>query len=353
MGLSFSKFTQLLGSTYKNTKPVADAAILGYMGAPSSGRVPVISTSGQTAQNTGLFASANTFFKSDLGKAVGTAVLSRALQPKPQPAVLRYAEQTETNDANLKVMRQKAEEAGFNPLTVLRAGGINAYATRKTNIPSYAPQLSKGPSYLAIAAGAAAQSYFNRPTEQQKAAQALKIAQQYADLDYTRAMTAGARNAGKSVSMSGRADLQVTDPQKVGPSEPYSEFAVTELDNGYQLNVSSKVKPTLFGHKSPWSDRVVMLPWEEGELDNILGGTTNLAIVSAADGALSLDDLSHKKNVAHREMAKARKEYWADSFRFPPLAEPISSSRAGKMPAGALFDTYMDGLKKAGKWPVN
>lgn len=238
MGLSFSKFTQLLGSTYKNTKPVADAAILGYMGAPSSGRVPVISTSGQTAQNTGLFASANTFFKSDLGKAVGTAVLSRALQPKPQPAVLRYAEQTETNDANLKVMRQKAEEAGFNPLTVLRAGGINAYATRKTNIPSYAPQLSKEPSYLAIAAGAAAQSYFNRPTEEQKASQALKIAQQYADLDYTRAITTDARNAGKDVSLTAEelliqeANRPVTDgrldpwgrPILVPPTEDISKW---------------------------------------------------------------------------------------------------------------------------------
>lgn len=152
----------------------------------------------------GALALGKTFFGTNVGKMVGTAVLSRALQPKPQPAVLRYAEQTETNDANLEVMRQKAEEAGFNPLTVLRAGGINAYATRKTNIPSYAPQMSKGPSYLAIAAGAAAQSYFNRPTEEQKASQALKIAQQYADLDYTRAMTAGARDAGSDVSMDGR-----------------------------------------------------------------------------------------------------------------------------------------------------
>lgn len=150
---------------------------------------------------TGALALGKAFLGSSVGKMVGTAVLSRALQPKTQPAVLRYAEQTETNDANLEVMRQKAEEAGFNPLTVLRSGGINAYATRTTNIPSYAPQLSKGPSYLAIAAGAAAQSYFNRPTEEQKASQALKIAQQYADLDYTRAMTTDARNAGKEVSL--------------------------------------------------------------------------------------------------------------------------------------------------------
>lgn len=209
MGLSFSKFTQLLGSTYKNTKPVADAVILGSMGASSAGaagRVPTVSTGGQAVQTKGLFASANTFFKSDLGRAVGSAVLSKALAPKHvqvRPAELRYAEQTETNDANLEVMRQKAMEAGFNPLTVLRAGGINAYATRKTNIPSYAPALysTKGPSYIETVAGAAAQSYFNRPTEQQKASQALKIAQQYADLDYTRAVTAGARNAGKDVSL--------------------------------------------------------------------------------------------------------------------------------------------------------
>jgi hypothetical protein len=149
----------------------------------------------------GALALGKTFFGSSVGKMVGTAVINRALQPKPQPAVLRYATQTETNDANLEVMRQKAEEAGFNPLTVLRAGGINAYSTRTTNIPSYAPQLSKGPSYLSIAAGAAAKSYFNRPTEEQKASQALKIAQQYADLDYTRAMTTSARNAGSDVAM--------------------------------------------------------------------------------------------------------------------------------------------------------
>lgn len=206
MGLSFSKFTQLLGSTYKNTKPVADAAILGSMGAGSMTRTPVISGSGQASANTGFFASANTFFKSDLGKAVGSAVLSKALAPKHvevRPAELRYATQTETNDANLEVMRQKAEAAGFNPLTVLRAGGINAYATRKTNIPSYAPALysTKGPSYIETIAGAAAQSYFNRPTEEQKASQSLKIAQQYADLDYTRAITADARKAGSDVSL--------------------------------------------------------------------------------------------------------------------------------------------------------
>ena len=152
----------------------------------------------------GALALGKTFFGSSVGKMVGTAVIGRALQPKLQPAVLRYSQQTETNDANLEVMRQKAEEAGFNPLTVLRSGGINAYSTRITNIPSYAPQLSKGPSYLAIAAGAAAKSYFNRPTEEQKASQALKIAQQYADLDYTKAMTTGAREAGSDVSMRGR-----------------------------------------------------------------------------------------------------------------------------------------------------
>ena len=157
---------------------------------------------------TGALAIGKAFFGSSVGKMVGTAVLSKALQPKQvqvRPAELRYATQTETNDANLEVMRQKAEEAGFNPLTVLRAGGINAYATRKTNIPSYAPALysTKGPSYIETIAGAAAQSYFNRPTEEQKASQALKIAQQYADLDYTRVMTAGARNAGSDVSLDG------------------------------------------------------------------------------------------------------------------------------------------------------
>ena len=47
---------------------------------------------------------------------VGTAVLSKALAPKQvqvRPAELRYAEQTETNDANLEVMRQKAEEGSY------------------------------------------------------------------------------------------------------------------------------------------------------------------------------------------------------------------------------------------------
>jgi len=138
-----------------------------------------------------------------IAAVVASAVINKKLAPKPQPAVLQYSTQTETNDANLEVMRQKAEEAGFNPLTVLRAGGINAYATRKTNIPSYVPQLSKGPSYLEVAAGAAAMSYFNRPTEQQKATTALKTAQQFADLDYTRAMTDQARNSGSDYKMNG------------------------------------------------------------------------------------------------------------------------------------------------------
>lgn len=151
----------------------------------------------------GALAIGKTFFASSVGKAVGTAVISNALQSKSQAPVLRYSTQTETNDANLLVMRQKAEEAGFNPLTVLRSGGINAYATRKTNIPSYAPQLSSGPSYLAIAAGAAATSYFNRPTAQQKASSALKIAQQYADLDYTKTLTDQARNSGADYKMDG------------------------------------------------------------------------------------------------------------------------------------------------------
>jgi len=175
---------------------------------------------------TGALALGKAFFGSSVGKAVGTAVLSKALAPKQvqvRPAELRYAEQTETNDANLEVMREKAEEAGFNPLTVLRAGGINAYATRKTNIPSYAPALyaTKGPSYIETIAGAAAQSYFNRPTEEQKASQALKIAQQYADLDYTRALTLGARNAGSDVSMDGREIDGVYFEDLPAGAEPY------------------------------------------------------------------------------------------------------------------------------------
>lgn len=192
---------------------------------------------------TGALALGKAFFGSSVGKMVGSAVLSKALQPKQvqvRPAELRYATQTETNDANLEVMRQKAEEAGFNPLTVLRAGGINAYATRKTNIPSYAPALysTKGPSYIETIAGAAAQSYFNRPTEEQKASQALKIAQQYADLDYTRVMTAEARNAGKEVSLTAdellekAANRPVTDgrmdiygrPILIPPSEDIAKY---------------------------------------------------------------------------------------------------------------------------------
>lgn len=143
-------------------------------------------------------------FWSFAAKAVASALISKALAPKPQAPVLRYSTQTETNDANLLTMREKAEEAGFNPLTVLRLGGINAYSSRKTNIPSYAPQLSRGPSYLAIAAGAAAMSYFNRPTEQQKASSALKLAQQFADLDYTRTMTDQARDSGNDYKMTGK-----------------------------------------------------------------------------------------------------------------------------------------------------
>lgn len=289
MGFSFSKFTKLLGSTYKNTKPVADAVILGSIGAPSAGVSPVISTSGQAVGKTGLFASANTFFKSELGRTIGTAVLSKALateQVQVRPAELRYATQSETNDANLEVMRQKAEEAGFNPLTVLRAGGINAYATRKTNIPSYAPALysTKGPSYIETIAGAAAQSYFNRPTEQQKAASDLKIAQQFADLDYTRALTSQARLAGKQFSQSGSSESQVTDPADLKAVEPISEFSKTETALG-PLNVSEKVKPTLFGYKSPFTENSWWLPYEEAGLDEMLGGAIHFGVVSALDGA--------------------------------------------------------------------
>ncbi len=194
MGWSFSDFVSLGKSTYQNTKPVADALISGMIGQPMA-NTPTISAQGT-------FANTQKWYQTDLAKDVGSALVSRALQGKPQAPLLQYSTQTETNDANLMLMRQRAEEAGFNPLTVLRAGGINAYATRKTNIPSYAPQLSSGPSYLAIAAGATAQSYFNRPTEQQKASSALKIAQQYADLDYTRTMTDQARNSGADYKMS-------------------------------------------------------------------------------------------------------------------------------------------------------
>lgn len=301
----------------------------------------------------GALALGKTFFGSSVGKMVGTAVLSKALAPKQiqvRPAELRYAQQTETNDANLEVMRQKAEQAGFNPLTVLRAGGINAYATRKTNIPSYAPALyaTKGPSYIETIAGAAAQSYFNRPTEEQKASQALKIAQQYADLDYTRVMTAGARNAGKGFSMR-RGEPQVTDPKNLEPVEPVSEFSKTSTVIG-KVNVSEKVKPILYGYKSPFTENSWWLPWEEAGVDEMIGGVANFGLVTSLDAISKLGDLSETKNSAYRKMAEDRKEYWSDAFRFPPLAEP-SSSVEGKLPYGALFDSYMRGLEKAGKWP--
>ena len=175
---------------------------------------------------TGALAIGKAFFGSSLGKAVGSAVLNKALQPKQvqvRPAELRYAKQTETNDANLEVMREKAEEAGFNPLTVLRAGGITAYATRTTNIPSYAPALyaTKGPSYLETIAGAAAKSYFNRPTEVQKATTALRTAQQFADLDYTRAMTDQARSSGSDFKMDGTTIGGVNFQDLPPGAEPY------------------------------------------------------------------------------------------------------------------------------------
>jgi len=195
MGWSFSDFVSLGKSTYQNTKPVADALIGGMIGQPMA-NTPTISAQGT-------FANTQKWYQTDLAKDIGGALVSHALQGKPQAPMLQYSTQTETNDANLMLMRQRAEEAGFNPLTVLRAGGINAYATRKTNIPSYAPQLSRGPSYLAIAAGATAMSYFNRPSEQQKATTALKTAQAFADLDYTRAMTDQARSSGDEYSMDG------------------------------------------------------------------------------------------------------------------------------------------------------
>ena len=230
----------------------------------------------------GALAFGKTFFASKVGTAVGTAVISRALQPKTQAPVLQYSTQTETNDANLEIMRQKAEEAGFNPLTVLRAGGINAYSTRKTNIPSYAPQLSNGPSYLAIAAGAAATNYFNRPTEQQKASSALKIAQQYADLDYTRTLTDQARKAGSQYSQTGSVEPQVTDPVDLKAVEPVSEFSVTNSALG-PLNVSEKVKPTLFGYKSPFTENSWWLPYEEAGVDEMLGGALHFGIISGLD----------------------------------------------------------------------
>jgi len=292
---------------------------------------------------TGALALGKTIFGSSVGKMVGTALIGRALQPKPQPAVLRYAEQTETNDANLEVMRQKAEEAGFNPLTVLRSGGINAYATRKTNVPSYAPQLSKGPSYLAIAAGAAAQSYFNRPTEEQKVAQALKIAQQYADLDYTRAMTAGARNAGRGVSMN--------EPEKVksnyveqDAAPPTIEFAINDKGDF----VADKVKSPYVPYVS--KDGTITNLWFEDDISEAL--KVPLVELGAFD---------KKRDAKYRKLIETSDAYWDGGifkrgpnsvmypYYKPPLVEP---DLTGKMPAGALFDRYMDGLKKAGKWPI-
>ena len=244
MALSLSRIFNLGKSMYKSVEGTVHAMV----GANSIGSL------GGQPLNASKFAtpSYGNFLNNQFVRDVGGALINRALTPKPQPAVLRYATQTETNDANLEVMRQKAEEAGFNPLTVLRAGGINAYSTRTTNIPSYAPQLSKGPSYLAIAAGAAAKSYFNRPTEQQKASQALKIAQQYADLDYTRAMTTSARNAGSDVSLDGK-----TVDGVFYPKLPYDAEFFRDVNNDIIFKDGrAQVKGKGYGRGPNWEYRI-------------------------------------------------------------------------------------------------
>jgi len=82
-----------------------------------------------------------------IGGAIGA--LGALLAPKPEP-------QTVTNSIDLKRLRSDAEASGFNPLTIIRGGGLSGYSSQVT---SAAPDMRLSNAFQAFGSGVANFSY--------------------------------------------------------------------------------------------------------------------------------------------------------------------------------------------------
>lgn len=96
---------------------------------------------------------------------VGVSAIGSLLAPKPQPTVVR-------NEIDLIKLRDQAEEAGFNPLTIIRNGGLAGYGV---NMMPAGPDYRLSNAFQMLGTGIANWSY--DPTAVRRAELEIKIAE--------------------------------------------------------------------------------------------------------------------------------------------------------------------------------
>lgn len=251
-----------------------------------------------------IFGALSKFAASAIGKAViGGAVSAvasnigrKTVTPPPQVTTQR---------ADLGAMREDAEKNGFNPLTVLRAGGLGVYGTQSTTMPSFTKQSFAG-QFLGNMMMAGFDSWANQDSDRyNQQIRDLEIAQRTADLAYTKGLTGqmsaarynapaqvsgGMLEFGGSVTAVPPLSNIAVEALVPGTGKTLDEiFAQNPLDNRVSKTadgnyVNDTVGAALFPLVTPGGN-TVYVPWnpEDSDIGAMVGGTLSYGMFSAFD----------------------------------------------------------------------
>jgi hypothetical protein len=162
---------------------------------------------------------AGMFTKAAVGKAIlGTVGAAAVGAVQRKQAKKDLAEQRAYDEGAMQRMRDAASNAGFNPLTALRAGALSSFNTPGRILPTGGAAFAA--QYLGDAIGEAFDKKANEPIEKYNAEiRRLEILQREADLSISRA-TLGQLKTPKAL----------TGPEMPGKiSNQYSQITVSKL----------------------------------------------------------------------------------------------------------------------------
>lgn len=282
-----------------------------------------------------IFGALSKFAASAIGKAVvGGAVSAiasnigrKTVTPPPQVTTVTIENKvensftnTQEHKADLTAMRNDAEKSGFNPLTVLRAGGLSAYGsvtttgnelvstvekqTNSVTMPSFSKQSFAG-QFLGNMMTAGFDAWANQDIDRyNQQIRELELAQRQADLAYTKGLSgqlsATRYNQQPAINNvlkfgAGASDTPISvstlDPTMdwLGGKTLDDVFAQTPVENTVSKTadntyVNNMIQAQLFPMVTPGGN-IVYVPWDpqDADLGAMLGGSLSYGAFSVFD----------------------------------------------------------------------
>ena len=211
-----------------------------------------------------------------IGGAVGA--VGSLLRPAPKPQV-----HTTENRINIKQLRDDAEAAGFNPLTIIRGGGLAGYGSSTSTSPA-APDTRLSDAFMTFGSGVAQFQY--DPYAQRRSEAEIRLAE------------AQIAQWGRTSAPGG---LSFQTPKAVGSQPGYPGVAEPEL------LIDVRTSPVDIGPNPAWSNAQ--------EVEDRYGDVASWLYGIAVGGA----DLAWSRWLAGEKRATETYNAVRDWYRHPVL----------------------------------